>query len=100
MAITTHPQPGPRHRVLVVDDEPDIVYLVKHLLEGAGFDVHETTTGRDAIEDGPRDIQTQQQQRQLGHAGVRGRFTERAQIVNIANAPPKVSITPSIAKTT
>jgi CheY-like chemotaxis protein len=36
MAITTHPQPGPRHRVLVVDDEPDIVYLLRHLLEGAG----------------------------------------------------------------
>jgi CheY-like chemotaxis protein len=57
MAITTHPQPGPRHRVLVVDDEPDIVYLVKHLLEGAGFDVHETTTGREAIELATRDCQ-------------------------------------------
>jgi len=57
MVTTTHPQPGPRHRVLVADDEPDIVYLLKHLLEGAGFDVHETTTGREAIELAHRDCE-------------------------------------------
>jgi CheY-like chemotaxis protein len=43
--------------VLLVDDEPDIVYLLKHLLEGAGFDVYETTSGREAIEMATRDGQ-------------------------------------------
>jgi len=57
MANTADPQPGARARVLVVDDEPDIVFLLKHLLESAGFDVHETTTGQEAVELATRDSQ-------------------------------------------
>ncbi len=38
------------HRVLVVDDEPDIVELVTLLLESAGYEVAAASTGQVAIE--------------------------------------------------
>lgn len=50
MFIATNPDLGACHRVLVVDDEPDIVLLLGLLLEDAGFDVEEATNGRRAIE--------------------------------------------------
>src|SRR5881409_2127761 len=38
------------HRVLVVDDEPDIVALVAYHLARAGYRVSTAAAGRDAIE--------------------------------------------------
>jgi len=35
--------------VLVVDDQPDARYIMTRPLEGAGFDVRDTATGRDAL---------------------------------------------------
>ena len=45
-----NPAPNTRRRVLVVDDQPDVVHLLKLLLEDAGFHVEEATSGREAIE--------------------------------------------------
>ena len=38
-----------RRRVLVVDDEPDAVELVKFNLKGAGFDVVTAADGEEAL---------------------------------------------------
>ncbi len=38
-----------RRRVLVVDDEPDIVALLRELFESSGYDVREATGGRDGL---------------------------------------------------
>jgi DNA-binding response OmpR family regulator len=38
-----------RHRILVVDDEPDILLLLHELLERAGYDVEEAPDGRSAL---------------------------------------------------
>jgi CheY-like chemotaxis protein len=35
--------------ILVVDDRPDARYALVRVLTGAGFDVRETATGRDAL---------------------------------------------------
>jgi CheY-like chemotaxis protein len=35
--------------ILVVDDRPDTRYATTRVLTGAGFDVRETATGRDAL---------------------------------------------------
>ena len=35
--------------ILVVDDRPDTRYATTRILAGAGFDVRETATGRDAL---------------------------------------------------
>src|SRR5262245_29453724 len=37
-------------RVLIVDDDPDIVRLVSYNLSHAGFEVHSASTGREALE--------------------------------------------------
>jgi len=37
------------HRVLVIDDEPDIVYMVKVILRSAGFQVTSASGVNDAI---------------------------------------------------
>jgi CheY-like chemotaxis protein len=37
------------HTILVVDDRPDSRYATTRVLAGAGFDVRETATGRDAL---------------------------------------------------
>jgi CheY-like chemotaxis protein len=34
---------------MVVDDQPDHRYTLTHALKGAGFDVRETASGRDAL---------------------------------------------------
>ncbi len=39
----------PVTRVLVVEDEPDIAQLVRHILEKAGFAVEQLANGRDAL---------------------------------------------------
>jgi DNA-binding response OmpR family regulator len=39
----------PRRRVLVVDDEPRILDIVKYFLEQGGFDVEAVTTGEAAV---------------------------------------------------
>jgi len=39
-----------RPRVLVVDDHPDVLVLLARMLENAGFDVEEASSGRAAIE--------------------------------------------------
>lgn len=36
-------------KILLVDDEPDIIYLVKRFLERAGYSVVEAYGGRDAL---------------------------------------------------
>ena len=36
--------------ILVVDDRPDHRYTLTHALKRAGFEVRETTSGRDALE--------------------------------------------------
>ena len=38
-----------RQRILVVDDELDTVYLLKHIVRAAGFDVFSANTGSEAI---------------------------------------------------
>ena len=35
--------------ILVVDDRPDARYALVRILEGAGYDVRETASGRDAL---------------------------------------------------
>jgi len=47
--------PGVGARVLVVDDEPDIVALVVYHLAKAGFRVSSATTGNDALQIAARD---------------------------------------------
>jgi DNA-binding response OmpR family regulator len=39
-----------QHRVLVVDDQPDIVLLVKMVLKSAGYEVLTATNGQQALE--------------------------------------------------
>ena len=41
--------PNDRHRVLVVDDEPDTVTLLKHVLIRDGYDVSGATSGKEAL---------------------------------------------------
>ena len=41
--------PPPRPRVLVADDQRDVVYLMGHFLEDAGVEVRATTSGREAF---------------------------------------------------
>lgn len=38
-----------RSRILVIDDEPDTVQLIKHIFQHAGFDVSGANSGKDAI---------------------------------------------------
>jgi DNA-binding response OmpR family regulator len=38
-----------RKRVLIVDDEPDTVFLLKSIIRNAGFDVLSAFSGKDAI---------------------------------------------------
>lgn len=38
-----------RPRILVVDDEPDTVQLIKHIIQRAGYDVSGASTGKEAI---------------------------------------------------
>src|SRR5437667_11046852 len=44
------PPNAPLHRVLVVDDEPDITALVAYHLAKAGYRVATATNGRDALQ--------------------------------------------------
>lgn len=46
---TAPPLTGPRRRILVVEDEPDIARGIKDALEFEGFDVTSTGLGRDGI---------------------------------------------------
>ncbi|HEY3758629.1 MAG TPA: response regulator transcription factor [Solirubrobacteraceae bacterium] len=46
---TTQPDGAERHRVLVVDDEPNIVEVVTMALRFQGFTVHSAATGREAL---------------------------------------------------
>jgi len=46
---TTKPDGGERHRVLVVDDEPNIVEVVTMALRFQGFTVQSAATGREAL---------------------------------------------------
>jgi DNA-binding response OmpR family regulator len=39
------------HRILVVDDEPDVVMIIKTTLQAEGYDVASATSGRDALEE-------------------------------------------------
>lgn len=39
------------HRILVVDDEPDVVLIVKTTLQAEGYDVASATNGKDALEE-------------------------------------------------
>jgi two-component system, NtrC family, response regulator HydG len=48
-AARTQVTRGPPH-ILVVDDEPDICELMRHLLEGDGYTVSTATTAHDALE--------------------------------------------------
>lgn len=48
--------PAAGERVLVVDDEPDIVALVAYHLAKAGFRVSTATDGKDALEQAKREI--------------------------------------------
>ena len=41
---------APTHRILVVDDEPSIVDAVSTALRYEGYEVHEATSGRDALD--------------------------------------------------
>jgi len=43
------PEGEPLSRVLIVDDEPDIVYMVKVILRSAGFDVDAASGVEDAL---------------------------------------------------
>lgn len=49
-AAPAAPAPAPTQRVLVVDDEPEIVDLVRHMLEGAGYEVASAESGAVALE--------------------------------------------------
>lgn len=49
MVLPAYAAPA-RHRVLVVDDHPDVLVLLAGMLENAGFDVEEASSGRAAIE--------------------------------------------------
>jgi two-component system OmpR family response regulator len=42
-------QPGPPHRVLIVDDEPNIVDVITMALRYQGFETASASTGRDAL---------------------------------------------------
>src|SRR5438067_13170765 len=44
------PPKAPLHRILVVDDEPDITALVAYHLAKAGYRVATATNGRDALQ--------------------------------------------------
>ena len=50
MTTDTLLRPESPHRVLVVDDQPDIVYFLRLFLEEAGFEVEQATSGAKAIE--------------------------------------------------
>jgi len=39
-----------KNKVLVVDDEPDMVDILKHLLSNAGFDVSAAYSGKECLE--------------------------------------------------
>ena len=43
-------RPEPRHRVLVVEDEPSLVESISYALELEGYDVISAVTGRDGVE--------------------------------------------------
>jgi DNA-binding response OmpR family regulator len=49
-ATTSNPPPGPRKRILVVEDEPDIARGLRDALEFEGFDVSAVGTGREGVE--------------------------------------------------
>lgn len=37
-------------KVLIVDDEPDIRFILRHILEDGGYEVHEAINGSSALE--------------------------------------------------
>ncbi len=39
------------HRILVVDDESDVVLIIKTTLQAEGYDVASATNGRDALDE-------------------------------------------------
>jgi DNA-binding response OmpR family regulator len=39
------------HRILVVDDESDVVLIIKTTLQAEGYDVASATNGKDALEE-------------------------------------------------
>jgi two-component system alkaline phosphatase synthesis response regulator PhoP len=41
---------GSKKRIMVVDDEPDIVQVIRIILQNEGFDVHVAGNGREAVE--------------------------------------------------
>ena len=43
-------RPTPQRTILVVDDEPDVVYMVRVILESAGYDVVTASHGGEALE--------------------------------------------------
>jgi two-component system sensor histidine kinase/response regulator len=46
--MNQHPMP---HRILVVDDESDVVLIIKTTLQAEGYDVASATNGKDALEE-------------------------------------------------
>ena len=47
---TTHRKPGVARRVLVVDDDPDILDALSEILEVEGYDVQRARNGREALQ--------------------------------------------------
>ncbi|MEZ6105599.1 MAG: response regulator [Pirellulaceae bacterium] len=50
MSVAVNTPTQAKHRVLVVDDEPDFVANLVDILEDAGFDIDSTTKPREAVE--------------------------------------------------
>ena len=50
-AVSKNPRPRAAPTILVVDDEPSIVDAVATALRYEGYEVHEATTGRDALDE-------------------------------------------------
>ncbi|MEP6669506.1 MAG: response regulator [Chthoniobacter sp.] len=59
--MNTNPEAAPRPRVLVVDDEPAILFTLKRILEHTGYEVQTASSGREgliAFQQGPWDLVT------------------------------------------
>jgi CheY-like chemotaxis protein len=37
-------------KIMIVDDEPDIIYIIRRILEGAGYEVSEALSGEECLE--------------------------------------------------
>lgn len=48
--MLSEPGAAPKHKILVVDDEPHIIRIIKLSLEKAGFQVISANSGEDGIE--------------------------------------------------